>query len=103
MELGANSHKGKSNFDVKIPSCIAPGDYLLRAEHIALHTASSPGGAQFYVSCAQLHVTGGGSTEPSNKVAIPGAYSESDPGIQINVYYPVPTSYQNPGPPVFSC
>lgn len=40
--------------DAKIPSDLAPGDYLLRAEVIALHTASSAGGAQFYVSCCKF-------------------------------------------------
>lgn len=34
--------------DVKIPEDLAPGDYLLRAEAIALHAAGSEGGAQFY-------------------------------------------------------
>lgn len=34
--------------DVKVPEDLAPGDYLLRAEAIALHTAGSEGGAQFY-------------------------------------------------------
>lgn len=34
---------------VKIPSCIENGDYLLRFELIALHSASSYPGAQFYV------------------------------------------------------
>jgi Auxiliary Activity family 9 (formerly GH61) len=90
---------------VAIPKCILPGDYLLRAEHIGLHAASSSGGAQFYISCAQLHVSGGGSNEPASsfKVAFPGAYKASDPGILININYPVPTSYLNPGPEVFSC
>lgn len=37
---------------VTIPSCIAPGQYLLRGELIALHAASSQAGAQFYVSVA---------------------------------------------------
>ena len=37
--------------DVKIPTDIPAGDYLLRAEVIALHVASGSGGAQFYVSC----------------------------------------------------
>lgn len=93
----------KNSFNVNIPRCIKPGKYLLRAEHIALHSAGSPGGAQFYVSCAQLDVTGGGSTEPPNKVAFPGAYSASDPGILININWPIPTSYKNPGPAVFQC
>lgn len=41
-------NKGLVSF--KIPSCIPPGNYLLRAEIIALHGASSYPGAQFYVS-----------------------------------------------------
>jgi len=94
---------GKSTFDVPIPSCIKAGSYLVRIEHIALHVAQSSGGAQFYLSCAQVTVSGGGSTEPSAKVAFPGAYKASDPGILININYPVPTSYQNPGPAVFKC
>ncbi|KAL2116280.1 hypothetical protein VTJ04DRAFT_8447 [Mycothermus thermophilus] len=97
------SSDGKNSFQVQIPRCIRSGYYLLRAEHIGLHSAGSPGGAQFYISCAQLAVNGGGSTEPPNKVSFPGAYSPSDPGIQINIYWPVPTSYRNPGPPVFQC
>ena len=39
-----------------MPSCIAPGNYLMRVELIALHGASSQGGAQFYQSCAQIQV-----------------------------------------------
>lgn len=35
--------------NVKIPSCIENGDYLLRFELIALHSASTYPGAQFYV------------------------------------------------------
>lgn len=34
--------------NVKVPEDIAPGDYLLRAEAIALHSAGSENGAQFY-------------------------------------------------------
>jgi hypothetical protein len=75
----------------------------MRNEHIALHTANSKGGAQFYLSCAQIAVTGGGSKSPSNLVSFPGAYSASDPGILININYPIPTSYVNPGPPTFTC
>jgi hypothetical protein len=46
-----NTCCGKLN--VKIPATLAAGDYLLRAEVIALHTASSSGGAQFYMSCCK--------------------------------------------------
>jgi cellulase len=41
-----NYNCGKLDF--KIPSDIAPGDYLLRAEAIALHAAGPAGGAQHY-------------------------------------------------------
>ncbi len=34
---------------IKIPDCLADGQYLLRAEMIALHGAGSPQGAQLYV------------------------------------------------------
>ncbi|KAK4154250.1 glycoside hydrolase [Chaetomidium leptoderma] len=98
------SSNGATSVPVKIPSCLQNGDYLLRAEHIALHSAGSAGGAQFYISCAQITVTGGsGSFSPKNKVAFPGAYKATDPGILINIYYPIPTSYTPAGPAVESC
>ena len=93
---------GASKVEVTIPSCIADGEYLLRVEHLALHTAQQEGGAQFYLSCAQISVTGGGSSNPAG-VSFPGAYKASDPGIKFNLYYPIPTSYKNPGPAVFKC
>ena len=66
-----------STFTFKIPSTIPAGDYLLRIEQIGLHVAGAP---QFYISCAQLKVTGGGSANPS-KVSIPGYVSATDPGL----------------------
>ncbi|PVF98303.1 hypothetical protein CPB86DRAFT_362987 [Serendipita vermifera] len=93
---------GLTSVSVRIPSSIQAGQYLLRVEHIALHSAGSSGGSQHYISCAQLNVTGGGSASPSPLVAFPGAYSPSDPGILINIYWPVPTSYTPPGPAVWS-
>lgn len=81
---------------------IADNRYLLRAELIALHGASTYPGAQFYMECAQLQVTGGGDATPST-VSFPGAYNGSDPGITFNLYYPTPTAYAVPGPTVFDC
>ncbi|KAF7541139.1 hypothetical protein G7054_g886 [Neopestalotiopsis clavispora] len=94
--------QGAAQVTAKIPQCLAPGDYLLRVEHIALHSASSAGGAQFYISCAQLTVTGSG-TKTFSGVSFPGAYKATDPGIMLNIYYPVPTSYTAPGPAVVTC
>ncbi|KAF2453889.1 glycoside hydrolase [Lineolata rhizophorae] len=85
-----------------MPDSVPSGEYLFRVEHIALHSASSAGGAQFYISCAQLNVINGGSGSPGPAVALPGAYSPTDPGIMLNIYYPVPTSYEAPGPAVWT-
>jgi lytic cellulose monooxygenase (C1-hydroxylating) len=46
-----NANCGKRTFTV--PSSLAAGNYLVRAEALALHSASSSGGAQFYMSCYQ--------------------------------------------------
>ena len=62
------------------------GEYLLRVEHIALHSARSANGAQFYISCGQLNVTGGGAGVPTPLVSFPGAYKATDPGIMIDIY-----------------
>lgn len=96
--------QGATSVSVTLPKCLANGEYLLRAEHIALHSASSAGGAQFYLSCAQISVSGGsGSFAPKSEVSFPGAYSATDPGIMINIYYPIPKSYTPPGPAVDRC
>lgn len=86
--------------DVVIPTDIAPGDYLLRAEAIALHAAGSSGGAQFYMTCYQISVTGTGSAAPDT-VSLPGAYDASDAGILINIYQSL-TTYAAPGPTVYA-
>jgi len=91
-----------SAFTFTIPKSLSNGEYLVRIEHIALHGASSFGGAQFYISCAQIKITGGGSGNPSPKVAIPGVYTGNEPGILINIYWPIPTSYTVPGPAIWS-
>jgi cellulase len=85
-----------------LPSDIAAGQYLLRHELLALHSAGSEGGAQFYPVCANLEITGSGSAVPTDTVKFPGGYSATDPGILINIYYPVPTNYTIPGPAVYT-
>ncbi|RWA05537.1 hypothetical protein EKO27_g9566 [Xylaria grammica] len=86
--------------DVVIPKDTPSGDYLLRAEVIALHTAGQSGGAQFYMSCYQLTVTGGSGSAPAG-VSLPGAFKASDPGIQVNIHAKM-DKYVNPGPDVIA-
>ncbi|OTB07133.1 glycoside hydrolase family 61 protein [Hypoxylon sp. CI-4A] len=95
---------GKAEISFTVPQCLAEGDYLFRIEHVALHSASAAGGAQFYISCAQIHVSGGsGSAQPSNFVSFPGAYKATDPGLMINIYNNGGKEYQPAGPSVFTC
>ncbi|KAK4246037.1 glyoside hydrolase [Corynascus novoguineensis] len=86
--------------DVPIPTDIASGDYLLRAEALALHTAGQAGGAQFYMSCYQITVEGGAGTANPATVKFPGAYSASDPGIMVNIHSSL-SGYTAPGPAVY--
>lgn len=95
------NNAGIHNFTFALPEDLAPGNYLMRAEHIALHAAGSAGGAQFYMGCAQLKVEGSGTGTPTDVVSFPGAYDGTEPGILINLYYPAPTSYTAPGPAVW--
>ncbi|KAL2015408.1 hypothetical protein VTK56DRAFT_5532 [Thermocarpiscus australiensis] len=91
-----------TSYQYTIPSCLKQGYYLVRHEIIALHSAYTYPGAQFYPGCHQLSVTGGGSTVPSSGlVAFPGAYKGSDPGITYDAYKA--QTYTIPGPKVFTC
>lgn len=71
--------------NVTLPSNIAPGNYIIRHEIIALHLANTLGGAEFYPSCSQLSLSGSGKGAPTSDelVSLPGAYSDNDPGIYV--------------------
>ncbi|OAA66542.1 glycoside hydrolase family 61 protein [Niveomyces insectorum RCEF 264] len=86
--------------NVTLPKTLPSGNYLVRVESIALHQAQAAGGAQFYLACAQVQVTDGGSGTPGPMVAFPGAYRAGQAGL-LFANYPVPTSYTPPGPPVW--
>ena len=90
----------KTEVNFVVPKNVPSGKYLVRVESIALHQAQSAGGAQMYIACAQVEVTGGGNGTPKPMVAFPGAYQASDQGLLWS-YYPVRTSYQAPGPAVW--
>ncbi|KAF9525047.1 endoglucanase II [Crepidotus variabilis] len=91
----------KTSFTFTLPKNLPNGQYLIRPEQIALHSASAFQGAQFYLACGQLNVSGGGSGSPGPLVSIPGVYTGREPGIMINIYYPIPATYTQPGPAVW--
>ncbi|KAJ3715316.1 glycosyl hydrolase family 61-domain-containing protein [Lentinula raphanica] len=87
--------------NVTLPSTLAPGNYLIRHEIIALHLATSVGGAEFYPACSQVKVGGSqaGTAKDSEMVQFPGGYSDTDPGIYDPDVYSS-NSYTFPGPPI---
>ncbi|PMD47474.1 glycoside hydrolase family 61 protein, partial [Hyaloscypha variabilis F] len=89
-----------NSWTVTIPSDIAPGNYVLRHEMIALHSAGSVDGAQNYPQCVNLEVTGSGTATPDGVLGT-ALYSETDPGIEINIYTSLST-YIVPGPTLYS-
>ncbi|KAK3311067.1 glycoside hydrolase family 61 protein [Chaetomium strumarium] len=118
------------SYTYNIPTCIPNGDYLLRIQSLGIHNPWPAGIPQFYISCAQITVTGGGNGNPGPTALIPGAFKETDPGYTANaspfLISPVPSSstfdpslplplashlriysnfhnYTVPGPAVFSC
>lgn len=89
-----------NRWTVKIPATIATGNYVMRHEIIALHSAGQKDGVQNYPQCLNLQVTGGGSDVPTGT---PGEklYTDTDPGILVNIYTTL-SSYVIPGPELYS-
>ncbi|KFY60703.1 hypothetical protein V497_03435 [Pseudogymnoascus sp. VKM F-4516 (FW-969)] len=86
----------------KVPECLAPGEYLVRHEIIALSGCAQENKCQFYPSCAQVKVEGDGTAVPSDGlIAFPGGYTFADVKWDSNTQ--APKDYVLPGPPVFQC
>lgn len=85
---------------VEIPPTIAPGNYVLRHEIIALHSANNANGAQNYPQCFNLQVTGSGTDTPAGVLGT-ALYKATDAGILANIYN-APVKYTNPGPALIS-
>lgn len=85
---------------ITIPSTIESGNYVLRHEIIALHSAGNKDGAQNYPQCLNLKVTGGGSDSPSGTLGTE-LYKDTDPGILVNIYTSL-SSYTIPGPALYT-
>jgi len=87
--------------NVTLPSNLAPGNYIIRHEMIALHLANTVGGAEFYPSCSNLKVSGSGTESPGGAPAT-SFYQSEDPGIHFDVYGEKISSYPIPGPALWS-
>ncbi|KAL3421241.1 endo-1,4-beta-glucanase [Phlyctema vagabunda] len=89
-----------NSWAVTIPASIAPGNYVLRHEIIALHAAGSANGAQDYPQCVNLAISGSGTATPTGTLAT-SFYTASDPGILFDIYS-THTSYPIPGPALYT-
>lgn len=98
------ANQGKQDF--VLPASLAPGRYIIRQEILAHHESetsyeSNPArGTQFYPSCVQVEVTGGGGATPPDSFDFNAGYSYQDPGILFNLYAGF-SSYPIPGPAVW--
>ena len=88
-----------NKWTVTIPSYVAPGNYVLRHEIIALHSAYDPNGAQNYPQCINLEVTGKGTDELSSGTPGVSLYTADEPGILGSIYQDI--NYIIPGPPLY--
>lgn len=74
---------------VTIPNDLVPGPYLARPEILALHQADkNPPDPQFYVGCAQIFLTSGGSARPTDTCSIPGYVDMSLPAMTYHIWDP---------------
>ena len=93
--------EGNGVWNVTIPKSIQSGNYVVRNEILALHSAYDVGAAQLYPTCFNVAVSGGGNVVPQGVVGTQ-LYSKDDPGIHYNIYNdesnPV---YKIPGPDLY--
>ncbi|PGH04899.1 hypothetical protein AJ80_08448 [Polytolypa hystricis UAMH7299] len=88
--------RNNQSWTLTIPESVAPGNYVLRHEIIALHSAGDNNGAQNYPQCFNLKITGSGTQNPEGVLGT-SLYTNTDPGIKIGIYQPL-ASYEIPGP-----
>lgn len=90
-----------NSWTVTVPKSVAPGNYVLRHEIIALHSSQNQDGAQNYPQCINLKVTGSGTDELASGTLGTALYKPDDAGIFLNIYEKL-TSYTIPGPKLYS-
>ncbi|KAL8713845.1 MAG: hypothetical protein Q9225_006670 [Loekoesia sp. 1 TL-2023] len=89
-----------NSWTVTVPQSVAPGNYVLRHEIIALHSAQNPDGAQNYPQCVNLKVTGSGTDNLASGTLGTDLYKPDDAGIAVNIYQKL--TYTIPGPKLCS-
>ena len=84
---------------ITVPAYVAPGNYIIRHELIALMGAVHLGHAQHYPQCINVKVTGNGKDPLYAGTRAKDLYKPTDPGIQIMIYQDL--DYKIPGPKLY--
>ncbi|KAF2751515.1 lytic polysaccharide monooxygenase [Sporormia fimetaria CBS 119925] len=96
---------------IRIPEELAPGEYVVRHELIALHVAYeaigkgpyAKVGAEFYPQCVSVLVGGSGGKMVTGGVPARDLYKGSEPGLAIDIHGTDEHSdYVIPGPAIWS-
>ena len=88
-----------SQWTITIPDYVAPGNYIVRHEIIALMGAVNLGKAQHYPQCINVKVTGNGKDPIASGTRAKDLYKATDPGIQNMIYKDL--DYKIPGPKLY--
>ncbi|KAH8689018.1 glycoside hydrolase [Talaromyces proteolyticus] len=89
-----------NQYSLTLPTSIAPGNYVLRHEIIALHSAGQTDGAQNYPQCFNIAISGSGTATPTGTLG-EQLYKDTDPGILIDIYEAI-SNYTIPGPALWT-
>ncbi|KAF2637155.1 glycoside hydrolase [Massarina eburnea CBS 473.64] len=95
-----------ASWSVKLPERLEVGNYVLRHEIWALHTAEQVNGAQAYPQCVNLRVKRGAVGDPEGVALGNGTvgsklYGMNDKGIKVDIHNNL-TGYAIPGPKLSS-
>lgn len=100
--IAANNGK----LSIRVPKDIRGGDYLIRAETLALHQAQTTGGAQWYIGCGQLIINGSGGKRQPATIPIPSSKhsTANHAGVKYDLWNPSTNhnQYKIPGPAVYT-
>ncbi|OLN86725.1 Endoglucanase-7 [Colletotrichum chlorophyti] len=93
--------KNNNTWTSTVPETLAPGNYVLRHEIIAMHGAGALNGAQNYPQCINVEITGSGTENPEGVLGT-ALYKNTDAGIKFNMKpYTTIESYVIPGPKLY--
>ncbi|KAI0023047.1 glycosyl hydrolase family 61-domain-containing protein [Xylariomycetidae sp. FL0641] len=88
LRAGAWCSYGEDRIEFPVPATLPDGEYLVRAEHLALHGAHA-GESEAYYACAQVRVSGNagaGAEVPGPTTPIPALYDPAAPELNFSLW-----------------